>query len=145
MSQQFFGALIFLVGSSVSWAAGPPSSCDDKAHSQTDLNTCASAAFKRADDQLNAVYQTVLKRHQADTGFVHKLQAAQRAWLLWRDAEMEASYPDRADPAAYGSVFPMCWNAKLAALTEARTRQLSQWLEGVPEGEVCAGSLPKHP
>ncbi|WP_374562107.1 lysozyme inhibitor LprI family protein [Ideonella sp.] len=127
------------------WSTEATPSCEDKATTQGDLNACAGGDMRRADERLNAVYQAVLKKHQADTSFVRKLQAAQRAWLAWRDAEMEALYPGRADPAAYGSVLPMCWSTKIATLTKARAAQLQQWLDGVPEGEVCAGSLSVDP
>jgi uncharacterized protein YecT (DUF1311 family) len=145
MSRRIVGWLLYAASLSSAWATDQQPSCEDKARSQTDLNICAGAEFKRADDQLNAVYQSVLEQHRADSGFVRRLQAAQRAWMAWRDAEMEALYPDRSDWSAYGSVFPMCWNAKLTSLTETRTRQLKQWLDGVLEGEVCAGSLPVKP
>lgn len=55
---------------------------------------------------------------------------------------MEAIYPEKDDPSAYGSIFPACWSGQLAALTRERTQQLKKWLDGVEEGNVCLGSLP---
>ena len=44
----------------------------------------------------------------------------------------------------YGSVYPVCAEEILADLTEARTAQLRFWLEGVEEGDACAGSAVMH-
>jgi len=116
--------------------------CLAQAQTQYAMNQCAGAQGQRADRELNAVYQAVLKKHKDDKRFIAKLKTAQRAWLAWRDAELEATYPARSDPTAYGSVFPMCWSGAQADLTSARTAQLRQWLDAVAEGEMCAGSLP---
>ena len=109
---------------------------------QTDMNICSGSDFKEADVQLNAVYQAVLSKHRADKAFIQNLQAAQRAWLAWRDAEMKAIFPDR-EPGYYGSVLPMCWSGQLEQLTRERTKQLQVWLDGLPEGEVCGGAFPR--
>ena len=122
-------------------AAGPSPGCGDTATTQTDMNICVGSRFKQADVQLKAVYRAVLKKHHSDFEFTRNLQAAQRAWLAWRDAEMKAIYPDR-EPGYYGSVLPMCWSGQLAELTRDRTKQLQKWLDGVAEGEVCGGSFP---
>ncbi|MBV1776504.1 DUF1311 domain-containing protein [Burkholderiaceae bacterium DAT-1] len=123
-------------------AADAVQACYDSAKTQSELNRCGGMDQKRADDEINAVYQAVIKKHHADAAFIKKLQIAQRAWLKWRDAEMEAIYPDKDDPNAYGSVFPMCWSSQLAVITEERIKQLRKWIDGTPEGDVCSGSIP---
>src|SRR3569832_1092379 len=89
-------------------AADPPS-CMDRANTQSEMNLCAASDRLKADAELNQVYQAVLERHRDEPIFLDNLKSAHRAWLKWRDAEMSALYPDRDDPAAYGSVFPICW------------------------------------
>lgn len=116
--------------------------CDDEAQTQRDINHCASLDFLSADNELNAVYKAVLEQHKTNTKFLDKLKAAQRAWLKWRDAEMEAIYPEKDDPSYYGSSFAACWSTQLTNFTQERTRQLQKWLEGVEEGDVCSGSYP---
>lgn len=89
-------------------AADPIQACYDKARTQPELTHCSGLASQQADKELNAVYQAVLKRHNADRVFSEKFKAAQRAWLKWRDAEMEAIYPDSDQPQrSYGSGFPI--------------------------------------
>ena len=107
--------------------------------SQTAMNMQADADYRKADKELNLTYQKILKEYQPKTAFIQNLKAAQKLWIQFRDAEVKAKYPD-ADQ-EYGSVFPTCWSQEMAALTRERTRHLKVWLVGIPEGDVCAGSV----
>ncbi len=111
---------------------------------QLNLNTEASSEFQAADAEMNRVYKEILLLYKDNAQFIMNLRSAQRAWLKFRDAELEAHYP--ATPHEnrhhlYGSVFPMCLANSKAALTRLRIEQLRVWLKGVEEGEVCAGSV----
>jgi uncharacterized protein YecT (DUF1311 family) len=123
--------------------AASPSSADDKcmdnAQSQAAMNECASNSLSAADKELNQVYQQVLRKYAKDAAFVGKLKAAQKAWLAFRDAELAARFPDN-DTTNYGTVYPMCANNELEAMTRKRTEELRAWLKGAEEGDVCAGS-----
>jgi uncharacterized protein YecT (DUF1311 family) len=114
--------------------------CMDNAPSQAAMNECASNSLGAADKELNQVYQQVLHKYAKDTVFVAKLKAAQKAWLAFRDAELEARYPANDKSLEYGSVYPMCANNELEAMTRKRTEELRSWLKGAEEGDVCAGS-----
>ena len=109
------------------------------AQTQADLNDDACATYQKADKKLNAVYQQVLKQHQDDANFTTRLRKAQRAWLAFRDAEMEAIYPAANKQAEYGSIYPMCNCLEQTALINQRIEQLSDWLDA-EEGDVCRGS-----
>jgi hypothetical protein len=43
------------------------------------------------------------------------------AWLAFRDAELKAHHPNRAEPLAYGTVQPMCECASLMSRVVAST------------------------
>lgn len=90
------------------------------------------------DQTLNRVYTDVQARHAGNPVFLDRLKKAQRAWLRWRDAEVAAMYPDLAD----GTVTPGCAADFRAQLTQERIVRLKRWVDGVAEGEVCAGTLP---
>ena len=107
--------------------------------SQTAMNMQADADYQKADKELNVTYQKILKEYQPKTAFIQNLKTAQNRWIQFRDAELKARYPDAAQE--YGSVFPTCWSQEMAALTRERTRHLKIWLTGIPEGDVCAGSV----
>ncbi len=116
--------------------------CHQRAETQRDLNRCGGLGLRLADQELNATYQAVIEAHKEDQVFITKLRIAQRMWLQFRDAEMEAIFPHKDDPRHYGSVFPLCWSTHLATITKERTKQLRRWIDGVPEGDLCAGSFP---
>lgn len=122
-------------------ASAQAGDCLDRAQNQVQIDACATADFAAADRELNAVYARIQRDYAHDTAFLNKLRLAQRAWIAFRDAELAARYPD-ADPAtAYGSAYPGCAAGVKTELTRARTTQLKRWLDGVAEGEVCAGSV----
>ncbi len=122
-------------------AQKPEADCFDKAVTQADLNDCAGEQFAAADAELNRVYKAILEKYKQDPLFVEKLRAAQRAWLTYRDAEIEAKYPHNKEPGHYGSSIRMCYPLYQAQLTQERTKKLREWLDGAEEGDVCSGSV----
>jgi uncharacterized protein YecT (DUF1311 family) len=116
--------------------AQEPSTCFDKAKTQKELNDCAGAEFKKADARLNEVYQQLLKRFDTDPPAAQKIRAAQRAWIAYRDAQLEADFPGANKRSEYGSVYPMCFDILSANLTRERVKILEGMLEA-PEGDVC--------
>ncbi len=64
------------------------------------------------------------------------------AWCRFRDAHIDALYPAENKALAYGSAYQRCRRMAIVALTRQRIEQLRQWMNGVAEGDVCAGSLP---
>ncbi|HEY2915399.1 MAG TPA: lysozyme inhibitor LprI family protein, partial [Candidatus Angelobacter sp.] len=88
--------------------------------------------------ELNATYQGILKKYADDPAFIGRLRTAQRAWLKFRDAQLQMKFPPSNQ---VGSVAPMCHALYKAELTQARTRELKIWLDGIEEGDVCAGSV----
>ncbi|QJD80387.1 lysozyme inhibitor LprI family protein [Spirosoma rhododendri] len=110
------------------------------AQTQGQLNATAYARYQKADQVLNRTYQAILKQYRTDTLFIQNLNKAQRLWLQLRTADLRARYPEY-ESGHYGSFQPVCESDELTALTEARTRQLRIWLTGVPEGEMCTGSV----
>ncbi|HVZ40321.1 MAG TPA: lysozyme inhibitor LprI family protein [Candidatus Kapabacteria bacterium] len=112
------------------------------AQTQAKMNENALAAYRKADKELNDVYQQVTRRYKDDPLFLENLKSAEKAWIAFRDAQLAMKYPLKAnEPNPYGSVYPMCANNYLATLTKERTKTLRAWLTGVAEGDVCAGSI----
>jgi len=109
------------------------------AQSQSEMNQEACGKYKKADVELNRIYQQILRDNAADKNFTQKMRSAQRAWMAFRDAHVNSIYPDPS-PQAYGSVNPMCRCMILERLTNDRIAMLSEWTDGVPEGDVCVGS-----
>ena len=107
-----------------------------KAMTQVSLNACFCDRAQKADAQLNDIYKQLLKKNASDANFIDKLKISQRAWVTFRDAQLEAIYPDPDPKAAYGSVFTMCECMAQEELTIDRVKQLRRMLQSV-EGDVC--------
>jgi uncharacterized protein YecT (DUF1311 family) len=72
--------------------------------------------------------------------FLASLKEAQRCWIAFRDAQLKMKYPDR-EPGYYGSVLPSCEMMYLTELTQDRIKALQVWIDGVEEGNICAGTV----
>lgn len=109
---------------------------------QADMNNQAYQDFKKTDDELNKVYNQIVKKYKDDKVFIAKLQKAELAWIKYRDAEIEAIYPEpyKDNMMNYGCVYPMCKYMNLTEITKQRIKELKLWLKGIEEGDVCAGS-----
>ena len=116
------------------------------AFSQTQraLGQDACGKSHEADVLLNKTYNHVLAEYSKDATFIRKLKIAQRAWIAYRDAQIEALYPEPDKRFAYGSAFEMCRCTALAALTTRRSDELKKWIDGIEEGDVCSGSIKKN-
>lgn len=111
------------------------------AQTQNESNQDACARLKQADEFLNKSYNQVLSEYRKNTTLIRKLRVSQRAWVAYRDAQIEALYPAADKRAEYGSVYPVCRCSALAALTAQRADELKKWIDGAQEGDVCAGSI----
>ena len=67
--------------------------CTDKANTQGEMTSCASAEANRVDAKLNSTYRALLAKVASQPEAVAKIKAAERAWVAYRDAYIEASYP----------------------------------------------------
>lgn len=105
---------------------GAPSA--SSAQSQQEMNQQADADFRRADEELNAVYNKLIKKVTPEVQ--DRLIDAQLAWIKFRDAEAKA----RAAEVEGGSLYPLLYSGSLAATTRQRTKELQEWLDSL-QGE----------
>jgi uncharacterized protein YecT (DUF1311 family) len=139
---RFAVVLVFSYGLLPLAAEAAQVNCFDKAQTQADLNSCAGEEYAAADAELNRVYKQILEKYRDEPKFIAKLRAAQRAWLTYRDAELDAKFPHADEKSVYyGSIFPMCDSQYKAGLTRERVAKLREWLDGAEEGDVCSGSV----
>jgi uncharacterized protein YecT (DUF1311 family) len=136
-----FTTIVFfiLISMSVSGFAAASKVCADP-QSQHEINRCSYERAKQADRELNRIYKLVIKKHSKDKVFIQNLRKAQRAWVKFRDAEMDALYPARK-PGYYGSMMPACKQGVLRTLTEQRTAQLKRWLRQKGEVDPCESTI----
>ena len=81
--------------------------CNDKATTQMAMNTCASEDAARVDARLNDVYHKLLTTAGKQPEALEKIKAAERAWIAYRDAYVEAMYPAKDKQVEYGSIYLM--------------------------------------
>jgi uncharacterized protein YecT (DUF1311 family) len=103
--------------------------CNDKATTQMAMNTCASEEAARVEGRLNDVYHKLLAAAAKQPEALEKIKGAERAWIAYRDAYVEAMYPAKDKEAEYGSIYLMNVNLLRAKLTERHTTELKEMVE----------------
>jgi uncharacterized protein YecT (DUF1311 family) len=63
------------------------------------------------------LYKGLLAKIAGDSLAIAKLREAERAWLRYRDAYIDAVYPAQDKQSAYGTEYPMDVNLLRAKLT----------------------------
>ena len=105
-------------------------------------DTTDSMDTRAAVAEMDRLYGEILQRFNSEKVFVEKIRAAQNAWCNYRDAHLEALYPAEDKTLVYGSAYRHCHQIALVDLTLQRIKHLRLWLDGVEEGDICAGSRP---
>jgi uncharacterized protein YecT (DUF1311 family) len=88
------------------------------------MNACANEEARRVDAKLNEVFRRLLSRAASQPDVRAKIEAAEKAWVAYRDAYMEAMYPAKDKQAEYGSVYPMEADLLRAKLTQQQVTAL---------------------
>lgn len=101
-----------------------------KAITTPDLNACASIDQKKAEANLNKVYQRVLKTLErgdsatsSDASVRNALVAAQRAWIKFREAGCNAVHQKYAD----GSIRTVMYLGCMQSHAERRIKDLEEF------------------
>jgi|SRR5215471_35948 len=89
------------------------------AQTQAAMNAQARADFVKADAELNKTYEALLTK-LPDAESKQKLKESQRAWLVFRNAEVAFA----ADGFRGGSMAPTLRYATMTELTQQRIKQL---------------------
>jgi uncharacterized protein YecT (DUF1311 family) len=102
--------------------------CSNRAKTQTQMNACAAAELERSDAELNTVYRKLLAKAADRNDSGEKIKAAERAWITYRDAYMDAMYPAADKQAQYGSIYPMQAALVRSKLTQRQIAALKELL-----------------
>lgn len=97
---------------------------------QLEMDETANQDFEKQDRQLNIVYARFVKTYNdSDDAVTHKkIIAAERAWVVYRDAEsdMEASVQGEG-----GSIYPAIYSDTRATLTEERIKLIKKIVDDI--------------
>ena len=93
------------------------------------MNACANKEAARVDAELNDVYRALLSKAESQPEAIAKIKAAERAWIAYRDAYVDAMYPAKDKQAEYGSVYSMEVDLLRARLTKQQVAALKELLQ----------------
>jgi uncharacterized protein YecT (DUF1311 family) len=130
--QRLFRSLMFTaVASSLALAQSTEvlNGCMDKAGTQTAMNVCADEEAIRVDAELRGMYQKVLSAAGEHSDAAERIRTAERAWIVYREAYLNAMYPAANKLAEYGSSFPMEANLVRAKLTRQQISAVADLLK----------------
>lgn len=127
--KKLIAIILLLCVSTATYADDSAFKCNP-AGNQAELNQCALDEYQAADRKLNDTWKKLMAKFKNDKTATAKLKAAQKAWLVFRDAEIEATFAcDAGDRSCWGSMEPMLRHGELTALTQARTTRLQKYLK----------------
>jgi uncharacterized protein YecT (DUF1311 family) len=97
---------------------------------QMEMNKCAYDNFQKADKELNKVYKELRAAKKDDKLFLKNLKTAQKAWLVYRDADLDAQFTCKGGDLRYcfGSMYGLLLNSSKAELTNQRVKILKSQL-----------------
>jgi hypothetical protein len=137
--------LVFIFLSGLVFACTPMGSTNaplsQQAHESGDE---ALPSIRAIDAQLDSRYAEIRRLYAHDPGFLAKMETAQESFRRFRTAHLESLYPASDKALVYGRAFSRCYQMAYVAVTRQRIEQLQMWIEGRPEGDVCAGSIGFH-
>jgi uncharacterized protein YecT (DUF1311 family) len=102
--------------------------CSNAAKTQAEMNSCAGAEAARADKELNDVYAQVLAKAASVPEAAAKVKSAERCWIAFRDAYIEATYPAKDKHMEYGSMYVLNVGLLRAKLTRQQVAALHELL-----------------
>ncbi|HEY2393484.1 MAG TPA: lysozyme inhibitor LprI family protein [Candidatus Angelobacter sp.] len=111
--------ILFFVFSATAFSGTLFAECD-KAYTTADMISCFGQAWKKADIELNRVYQLSFKG--LDAKDATNLRKAQRTWVAYRDAQCNAEYGMWDGGSGAEPVRLQC----LFAMTQLRTKELQE-------------------
>ena len=103
--------------------------CSENAKTQARMNACANEEVTRGDAEANGIYRALVARTSRQPEALAKVKAAERAWIVYRDAYIDAMYPEEHKQVEYGSVYPMEIDLLRATLTREHVTALKQLLQ----------------
>lgn len=118
--------------------SGELDSCMKKADTQLAIHVCASEELGRVKAESDEVYRKVLSaatNSPYEPDAIAKITSAEKAWVAYRDAYLEALFPAKDKQAIYGSIFTTTANLVLAKRTRQHMEALNDLLRhytGVP-------------
>lgn len=107
--------------------------CTSQNLNMMQLDQCAGREFKAAEGKLDALYRSMMAKYDAPNRAL--LEAAQKSWRAWRDAECEYV----TNGTAGGTINSMMQTKCRTARTNARVKELDAQLH-CEEGDLSCNA-----
>jgi uncharacterized protein YecT (DUF1311 family) len=121
--------LLFSVTAATAGAAEPAFKCNPNGN-QPELSQCAADDYAASDKKLNDTWQALMSIHKHEDKIPDQLKKAQKAWVAFRDAEVDAQFAcDDKSGNCWGSMEGMLRSQVLKELTDARTARLQKYID----------------
>lgn len=96
----------------------------ENAQTTVEMRDCAGKEYRRADAELNGVYQQLMSKLD-DAGYKSALRISEQDWIKYRDANCEfESYLNKG-----GTIYPVVYEGCRTRMTVARTNELREMLK----------------
>lgn len=129
MQKWITGLLVLIVMSSAAFAQDDTIKCNPEG-TQIEMNVCAGEDYQKADKKLNETWKKLMVKFKNDKTATTNLKKAQKAWVAFRDADIEAMFSCASgDGGCWGSMESMLRSGELQAMTEARTKRLQHYID----------------
>jgi uncharacterized protein YecT (DUF1311 family) len=129
-------AVAVLVGIGIDAGAAEPALKCNRNGNQGELNQCALDDYTASGKKLNNTWKSLMAKFKDEKIATAKLKTAQKAWIVFRNAEVEAQFACDGGN-CWGSMEGMLRSEVLKELTDARTARLQKYIDdglGVPMG-----------
>ena len=119
-----------LLWSSMAYAEETTIECNEEG-TQQEMNKCAYDDFQVADKELNKVYNELREAKKEDKLFLKNLKKAQKAWITFRDLDLDARFTCKSGNLAlcFGSMYNLSFYSSKAELTKQRVKTLKELLD----------------
>jgi uncharacterized protein YecT (DUF1311 family) len=107
--------------------AEPAFKCNPNGN-QAELSQCAADDYAASDKKLNDTWQALMSIHKHEEKIPAQLKKAQKAWVAFRDAEVEAQFACDGGN-CWGSMEGMVRSGVLKELTDTRTARLQKYID----------------
>ena len=118
-----------------------PCGDDLRSQSQMGMNACAALHAKEVEAEIEETMREIERRRASEPKLLTAVRNAQKEWVRFRDAELEALFPGADKQVVYGSMYGECYSQQRFRLAKLRVAQLRLWLDGEPDAQGCSGAI----
>jgi len=103
-------------------------SSTEKEETQVKITSNLVETDNNLEKKLNEKYNEILKKYSKNKVFLEKFIVSQQSWTNYKEANLDALFPEDDKKMSYGSGYNMCYLLFLNEMIEIRIKDLDKWL-----------------